>query len=303
MFQSRRFASLFTVLCLLVVSLVPLGTATADALQSTTLPDIRQSILDRAEDNYTDIDYGKDTVAENGLHFKVTDYYFFSDKEDGTMNVLVYIDVGRNDLTASSYGLAQYDFTLVSFPEGDTSAESMQAFFPDAVYDVTGERSQELVWPVHLYGEDDLSLCLSYEAPKALLQFGFEETNVLTNDDGTSTVMGPLYSFTFHHLAIDFNLTNSLGVDVVGLYAAPSDSSDWGGELLAGYSATEIAAGGFLDIWMDKSDFADSDATSWKIRMDLSDGTTNTFDQLPLRDILDITVREEDGKRYIDLGY
>ena len=302
MLHSRRLVSIFTVFCLLVVSLVPLGTAMAE-VASSTLPDIRQSILDRASDNNTNIDFNTEAVAENGVHFKVTDYYFFSDKEDGTMNILIYIDINRNDQDLDTYGMDEYDFTLVSFPEGEKSADSMQAFFPYAVFDVTGDRSQELQWPVHLYGEDDLSLCLSYEAPKALLEFGLVETNLLVNDSDTLDVMGPLYTFTFHHLAIDFNLDNMLDVDVVGLYVAPSDSSDWGSELLAGYNATKISANGFRDIWLDKSDFADSDATSWKIRMELSDGTSATFDQLALRDILDITLREEDGNRYIDLGY
>lgn len=302
MFHSRRLASLFAVFCLLVVSLVPLGTAMAE-VKSGTLSDIRQSILDRAMDNNTNIDYNTDTVAENGVHFKVTDYYFFSDKEDGTMSILVYIDINRNDMALDTYGMDEYDFTLVSFPEGEKNADSMQAFFPYSVFDVTGDRSQELLWPVHLYGEDDLSLCLSYEVPKTLLEFGLVETNLLVNDSNTLDVMGSLYTFTFHHLAIDFNLDNALDVDVIGLYVAPSDSSDWGSELLAGFNATKISAGGFRDIWLDKSDFADNDATIWKIRMDLSDGTSATFDKLALRDILDITLREEDGKRYIDLGY
>jgi len=304
----NRLRAFLCLLCTGVMLATPTGlSALADedaalADEDAALATLRQSILDRCLDNNTDISMDDKIAAENGVNFTLIDSQFTPNTGDGDMCVDVYLNVTRAETFGDGYSLTLYDFVLAAFPEDRSTMDDMLLYTPAHVYDLTDDRLQELAWPVQFFQDRTLSLCLTYVVPKTLLQFGFLETNITGGDETDLQAAGPLYTFTFYRRAIDFNLVNNTELEIASLYAAPTEATVWGDELLGLIDIDSIPAGYWADIAMDKSPFADSDAATWTLKVDFTSGDSVTFGQIDLAGALTITLRQDGDSIYADMS-
>lgn len=289
-------------LCLMLPLLLALP-AHAETSSPELLSELRKSILSRAKTSYTEFAVGERISAENQLSSMVTDYYVSSVGEDGLMQVDVLLTMSLNPDCEEEFYMADFDVVLVAFSGTPKTPENMLLYTPARVFDITGERSQELLWPVALYNDRAIKLDLVYEVSSDLMEFGLIATNTIGTAEGGLEAQGPLYGLTFTRGPLDFNLVNHTSQNIVKLEAVPADTDGWGTEMLGQNGAEALESGYWMEIAMDGSAFADSAATEWTVRVTFENGDTATFSPVDLPRLIDLTVTETDGEYACDYGY
>ena len=88
---------------------------------------------------------------------------------------------------------------------------------------------------------------------------------------------------------LDFTLVNQTGKDIHYVYIAPTESEDWGDDVMG------------EDVLMnkDKVDITfspKSKATHWDLQVEYEDGKTSTWEDLDLSEINVLTIKIEKGK-------
>ena len=298
----KRIQTILCVLCACMM-LAPLTGVSALAEDTEALDAaLRQSIEDRCQINNVDISMEDKIAAENGINFTMMDYQFTTYSGKGDMCVDVYLNVTGTDIQGENFYLMPFDFVLVSVSEEDSSRDDMLLYTAEHMYDLTDGRYQEINWPIQLFEDTTISLCLTFVVPKTLLQFGFSESNLTGDNVNALEAAGPLYTLSFNRNPIDFSLYNNSSLEITKLYVAPTESTKWGDELLERLGVESIPADKWVRIPMALSTFADSMATSWTVKIEFSNDTWATFGHIDLTDTLSITLREDEESVYADIG-
>ncbi len=289
-------------LCLMLLWLGALP-AQAETAAADVLDQLRASILSRAKTSYTEFDTNERISAENQLSFMVDGYYLSSVGQEGAMEVDVLLTASLNPDCQEAFSMADFDFVLVAFSGTPKTPENLLLYTPSRVFDITGERDQELLWPVALYNDRAIKLDLVFDVSSDLGEFGFLATNTIGTEADELEAQGPLYGLTFTVGPLDFNLINHTTQDITKLEVSPLEADSRGTNMLLQNGLVSLQSTYWTEITMDGNPFSDSTAAEWTVHVTFANGDTASFSPVEIPRLIDLTVTENDGSYAFEAGY
>lgn len=294
--KHNRILTFCLILCLALA--LTLGTATAETSDQALLDQVYQTVIDRSTTQNVEIDFGQEVKPENYVTYTVEDYNVWAADTDGMMSLVFYINVGLSSAYENEGSLTMCDFDFILLTRSASASDTLQHCYPSAVYDLSRTNAQELQWPIAVYADEKTELALEFEVPADTVRFGLICTNILTTDGADPQPMGDIYTLSCTRNLADFNLHNNTTVDIAELYVSP-EGGNWSANLIESNGLTTLPTQKWCYVSLDDDENQDVQATSWAIKVVMSDGNTINFSDADLCNAYDLYVSEgENGGDY-----